>query len=240
MFTWLFLVTRTGIEYFIIPDWVGKYYYDIPLFCADWLIDSDGEEHARYSDNNFICGYINNKCYLLFNGYDKFYGVNLSTDFYSVLQIKNNPAYVAEMNKVSNKDILFEFEVSKTLSDNTQSAYYFIKNKNGKALTYVNGKYLLTDFTESKNQIFTMSENQDGTHSIIPFLSTKKMSVNGNTHFFISSAYLNENIYQIVDDKSQRFIKSNKQSDKAIVGSYNFDFSSLWYIDEITGEIQTN
>ena len=225
-------IYNMGIEYFILPDWVGKYYQDIPLFCADWLIDTDGEEVIHYSDNNFICGYINNKSYLLFNGYDKFYRANLSTDFYSVLQIKDNSAYVAEMDKASYKDILFEFEASQISYTNFSSGQYFIKNQNGKALTYADGKYFLSDFTKSKNQIFKISENQDCTYSIIPFLSTKKMSVNGNTRYFISSAYLNENIYQIIDDESQRFLKSTNENDKVFVGSYKYDFSSLWYIEK--------
>ena len=62
------------------------------------------------------------------------------------------------------------------------------------------------------------------------------MSVNGNTRYFISSAYLNENIYQIIDDESQRFLKSTNENDKVFVGSYKYDFSSLWYIEKI-GEI---
>lgn len=82
-------IDNIGIEYFILPDWLGDCYQDIPLFCADWLVDSDGKECISYSDNNFICGSVNNKSYLLFNGYDKFYGVDLSSDFYSILHIKS-------------------------------------------------------------------------------------------------------------------------------------------------------
>ena len=140
------------------------------------------------------------------------------------------------MDKASYKDILFEFEASQISYTNFSSGQYFIKNRNGKALTYADGKYFLSDFTESKSQIFKISENQDCTYSIIPFLSTKKMSVNGNTRYFISSAYLNENIYQIIDDESQRFLKSTNENDKVFVGSYKYDFSSLWYIEKI-GEI---
>ena len=223
-------IDNIGIEYFILPDWLGDCYQDIPLFCADWLVDSDGKECISYSDNNFICGSVNNKSYLLFNGYDKFYGVDLSSDFYSILHIKSEPIYVAAMDTVSCDDLLFEIEIEHT-NNVTTAEYYVIKNKYGKALTYLNGTYTLSDFTDSKNQFFKISDNQDGTYSITPYLTNRKMAVKGNTTFFISSAYLNENIYQIVDTQSHKFLKSNKSYTKPIFGEYIFDFSTIWYIE---------
>lgn len=232
--------SNMGIEYFIIPEWVGEYYQDVPLFCGQSVVEKDGEESLRYSDNNFIYGIINNKSYVMFNGYDTFYGYKLSTDFYSAITITGTTEDLQSLNDTNIQDVMYTTTINFMDLDKIRFDYYLIKNKYGKVLTYDNGKYLLSDYTGDINQHFYIKTNQDGTYSFSAICSGKKMSVNCNTHFLISSAYLNEHIYQIIDNDSHRFIKANETQDKAVVGSYGNNYSTLWYIEGISISLATD
>ena len=110
---------------------------------------------------------------------------------------------------------------------------YYIHNRDGKYLSYSNGKYCMT---ERKMTAFVITDNKDGTFSISPENTDKRMSVKGTDSFLINLSYFDGYCYSVskVDDLSSMMRAKDSNVTFSKTGpSMIWNTSYDWYIEKV-------
>ncbi|MBO6307871.1 MAG: hypothetical protein J6N70_03330 [Oribacterium sp.] len=139
----------------------------------------------------------------------------------------NIPEYrsVSKLNHIdSDTEAVYSFDYSFTgKSGFTDGSKVYLRNRNGKYLSYTDGKYSMT---KTATNSFVLTDNDDGTFSISPEENTeKKMSVNGTKSFFINLSYNDGYTYSI--SKSDDPSSYMRAKDKAVT-FYTISQEVIW------------
>ena len=152
-------------------------------------------------------------------------------------KLQCTPEYrlISKMNCVDNNtEIIYSFDYNyngkNAVADDTS---YYIRSKNGKYLSYSDGKYYLTD---NKKTAFCITDNTDGTFSISPEGSDRRMSINGNKSFLINVSYYDNYCYSVARADDPLSVMRAKESTVTFSTTSPFMIWNTaydWYIEKV-------